>query len=307
MPRTCKWHEALKPLRQFCEWKWLRDRVPVTLKIATPATILVTGISGSGTSYLCSLIECFSNCVALNETPELLQALVTRRIPRCLSTYLRDVRAAVHEGRPIRNKVLNGRIIQDTAKRDELTYYVPEVDDTDFVLVAKKTYVFLSSLDRLREALPDAAHVICVRNPLDTIASWKQSFKHLRQADLLKRRVGHPRDPWLPTAAQQELTEIDAIDDLAVRRARLWTHLAKRALADRNHILLRYEDLLANPLEQLDRILAGFPRGVLREPITPGKKSDRRDLLEAPDYQAIAAICAGAAEALGFGADLEQP
>ena len=244
--------------------------------------------------------------MALNETPELMQGLATWRIPWPVSTYLRDVRAAVVEGRPIRNKVLNSRVIQDTAKRDELAYYVAEVDDADFVLAAKNTYAFLSSLDRLHEALPHARIVICVRNPWDTIASWKRSFEHLRRVDFSIRPVGHPRDPWLSTAAQQELTAIDAIDDLSVRRARLWTYLAERVLAHQSHILVRYEDLVANPLKQLERILAGLPKGVLREPIVAGKKSTHREVLEASDYQAIATICRETAQALGVGADLER-
>ena len=36
-------------------------------------TILITGISRSGTSYLCSLIDAHSNAVGLNETPELVK------------------------------------------------------------------------------------------------------------------------------------------------------------------------------------------------------------------------------------------
>ena len=138
---------------------------------------------------------------------------------------------------------------------------------------AKNTFAFISSLDRLRLAMPHARIVICVRNPWDTIASWKTSFEHLYKADLSIRPVGNPRDPWLAPASQRQLAEIETITDLPVRRARLWAYLAERVLADRNHILVRYEDLATDPLGQLARILDGLPVGTLREPIEPGRKS----------------------------------
>ena len=49
------------------------------------------------------------------------------------------------------------------------------------------------------------------------------------------------------------------ITDLPVGRARLWAYLAERALADRNHILVRYENLATDPLGQLARFWMDFP------------------------------------------------
>ena len=278
-------------------WKQLAVFRPAVRRAAAANTVLLTGISRSGTSFLCNLIHRYSNCVALNETP--VGGLKKWRVAWPVSTYLRDVRASILAGEPIRNKLQNGSVTQDTAKHEQLAYYHPRIDDADFVLAAKNTFAFISSLDRLRLAMPHARIVICVRNPWDTIASWKTSFEHLYKADLSIRPVGNPRDPWLAPASQRQLAEIETITDLPVRRARLWAYLAERVLADRNHILVRYEDLATDPLGQLARILDGLPVGTLREPIEPGRKSSRREVLDASDHDAIATLCKSAGEALG--------
>jgi hypothetical protein len=264
-------------------------------------TLLITGISRSGTSYLCSLVDAHSNAIGLNETPELVTALKGPLTPWSLPQYLRRVRSDILDGKPIRNKLKDGRVVADTAEEDRFGTYQPSIETQDFVVAAKNTFAFLSSLARLREVMPHARFAICVRNPLDTIASWKASFEHLRLADLAIRPVGGPDDPSLAPKWHKALSEIEATQNLAVRRARLWRYLAERILEDRchGHILVRYEDLVGDPPAVLARLLDGLPAGTLQEGWQRPRPRNRRSVLDAEDLDAIGEICAPMAAELG--------
>ncbi len=264
-------------------------------------TLLITGISRSGTSYLCSLIDAHSNAVGLNETPELVTALKDPATPWLLPTYLRRVRSDILDGKPVRNKVKHGRVTSDTAEEDRLGTYRPSVETHEFVVAAKNTFAFLSSLARVRQVMPRARFVICVRNPVDTIASWKASFEHLKIADLTIRPVGGPDDPHLSSRWRKALGEVEITQNLAVRRARLWRYLAERVLDEREHAhdLVRYEELVADPQGTLARLLEGLPAGTLGDRWPAPRPRDRRSVLDDEDMEAITMICAPAAAALG--------
>lgn len=268
-------------------------------------TILITGISRSGTSYLCSLVDAHSNAVGLNETPELVKYLQSGQTPWSLVQYLRRTRSDILDGKPVRNKVKDGRVISDTAEEDRFGTYQPSVDTHEFVIAAKNTFAFLSSLERLRQVMPRARYVICARNPVNTIASWKASFAHLRLADLTIRPVGGPDDPNLSPRRREALSAIEATHNLAVRRAKLWRYLAERILEDRvhGHILVRYEDLVADPAAVLAQLLDGLPAGALGEDWETPRPRDRRANLDAEDLDAIRAICAPVAVELGLAYD----
>jgi hypothetical protein len=267
-------------------------------------TILITGISRSGTSYLCSLLDRHSNCVGLNETPELVQALANVRTPWALPAYLRQVRADVLDGKPIRNKLTDGAVTGDTAKSDRLGTYHPAVEDSNLVIAAKNTFAFLSSLGRIRHVMPRARIALCVRNPIDTIASWKTSFDHLARADLSIRLVGHVDDPWLAPQWRAALCEIERTTDLSLRRALLWKYLAERVLEDRHHgdLLIRYENLMADRDAVLAELLDGLPAGRPHHPLPPPAPGNKRDALECSDFDAIRSVCTEAAAALGLAA-----
>ncbi|RWI40286.1 MAG: sulfotransferase [Mesorhizobium sp.] len=265
-----------------------------------PNTLLITGISRSGTSYLCQLVDTLSNAMALNETPELVTSLLGQGPAWGLATYLRRIRRLVAEGLPITNKVWNGSVINDTAVRDELSTYIPPVDSEDFTLAAKNTFAFLSSLPRIRRVLPEARIAVCVRNPIDTIASWKASFPHLLNADTSVRPVGNANDPWISPARSAELRSIAETQNLANRRAMLWRYLAERVLEDRgNHVLVKYEDLVVDPPAQLRRILGNWDAGTPSQPITSGRARSKRHVLDEEDLIAVSTICADVAAELG--------
>jgi hypothetical protein len=174
------------------------------------------------------------------------------------------------------------------------------------VLAAKNTREFLLRLEALRCVMPAARIVACVRNPFDTIASWKRSFRHLRDADV-GPFVRHPQCMWLPPEQRDALASIAATPHPAERRALWWRFLAERVLEHRRDVVLvRYEELVAEPLPVLGRILAGFDAGGLRAPIRPSSARSSRRLLDDDDLFAIREICSPTAAQLGLTVPAER-
>src|SRR5438105_11980742 len=140
------------------------------------ANLLVTGIPRSGTSYLCTLIHNVRDCVAINEPEEIFQSLGETGPPWGLATFHHRLRQDIAAGKPVENKLHEGRLIEDTAVVFKEELYVPPVSSAAFLLATKNTLAYLARLPYLRLAMPDAAIVACVRHPFDTIASWKGTF-----------------------------------------------------------------------------------------------------------------------------------
>ena len=235
---------AWQPIAKVC------DASEKKIKTGDPVApeLIITGIPRSGTSYLCNLLHRMNNCVILNEPLETAAILNNAKSPFGLAHFLRDRRRDVMTGVPIPNKLEDGQITQDTAKSNESRLYSPQVASANFVLGIKETLVFLSRVPMLRRMLPNARFVACVRDPLDTLASWKGSFPHLNVADVVRQPIGNPIDPWLTTHQRQELNRIAAVVDPASRRAAWWRYLANLILESRDHlIIIRYEDLVTRP------------------------------------------------------------
>jgi hypothetical protein len=170
----------------------------------------------------------------------------------------------------------------------------------DFVLGVKATIAFLSRLRQLRQMMPASRFVACVRNPFDTIASWKASFPHLRDADIRGRTIGHPADEALTAAQRAELTRIELLPDIAFRRAAWWRYLAELILDSVDEVtLVRYEDLVAQPMQTIERIVRGGNAGELTGPIEPSSPRAKLDALDQEDVQAIRSLCSEEAIRLG--------
>jgi Sulfotransferase family len=262
--------------------------------------LILTGIPRSGTSYLCNLLHRYDNCVILNEPAEVAPALDGSILPWLPALFYRQIRRDVLMGVPIRNKLIDGKVTQDTAVGGEQKFYVPAVSSGDFVLGMKTTIPFLSRLPHLRRVMPSARLVACVRNPFDTIASWKTTFPHLRDADVEGVRIGNPRDLVLSAAQRTELERISAVPEPAMRRAAWWRYLAELVLESIEQVaLVRYEQLVAQPRQTLETILAGGNAGRPVEPIAPSEPASKLEALDAADVQAIRSLCSDAAIRLG--------
>jgi hypothetical protein len=296
-----KWTQAMTPMVVPGSMSHSSSKLGLPVRRVRYPNLIITGIPRSGTSYLCNLLHRYSNCVIVNEPLEIFEPLIHHAVPWAVARLYAELRSDIWSGKPIANKLQDGKVVEDTAGQDVRHSYTPRVESLDFVLGTKNTLTYLPRLNDLRRVIPELRIVVCVRNPYDTIASWKTSFPHLRDVALTKIPVGHPEDPCLTLRQASELKLILATPDVAQRRAMWWNHLAERVLEQgRSVILVRYPELIADPHKILAEILEDWPKGHLLEEIGPSDIRQKRDQLDAADQQAIATICSQAAFELGL-------
>jgi hypothetical protein len=262
--------------------------------------LLITGIPRSGTSYLCNLLHRYDNCVVLNEPSEVIGILRRHGVPHDLRRFFDSTRRKVQAGEPVENKLTCGKVTEDTALNDVRSLYQPHPRTPEFVLGVKNTRAFLSRLEGIRQVMGAARIVACVRNPVDTIASWKNSFPHLRDADVVGVPVGHVEDPWLSDADKVRLREIADTTDAALRRALWWRHFAEIILRNRQHLLVvRYCEFVREPAVVLERILENYDPRQLIEPIPSSEARRTGGTLNQREQDLIRAVCTKAARELG--------
>lgn len=266
--------------------------------------VIITGIPRSGTSYLCRLLHTLENSVVINEPAEIFNPLINQKTPWQVAVFHRELRRRILDGIPIENKIHEGQLIEDTAVIDVRNSYLPEVTRPDFLLSTKNTLAYLARIDQLRRVMPDAPIITCVRNPIDTIASWKSSFVHLQQAKVTEFPVGHVNDPFLAGWQRQYLLEIAECNDAALKRALLWRYLAECILVQREKlILVPYENLVQQPLEYVKNILKRTSTKIplqFKEPVVSSIPRQKRQILDSLDKQAIGDICGQHALELGY-------
>lgn len=264
--------------------------------------LVITGIPRSGTSLLCRVLGDQPDCVIINEPTAIFGPLRNCSRPGWMACYYRDLRRAVLDGEAVENRVVDGRMVEDTRLQDVRGLHRHRVARSDFLLGTKNTLAYLSRIPVLRRALPAAPIVACVRNPIDSIASWKGSFAHLRDGNLARFPAGFVNPAFLSRRQQALLQTITETQSAVQRRALLWAYLADLVIEHLDSLLLlRYEDLTADIEAQTRRILEAFPEfggvSVGRSDILPRSRSE---LLDDQDRRAIEDLCATQAERLGY-------
>lgn len=271
---------------------------------------VITGFPRSGTSRLCGLLHGLADHVAINEPRGVAPILTHTHRPWRLPLLYATLRCRIVDGDPVENKLAAGRVVEDTTLTNEYETYVPAVGREDFALWTKNTISYATRLPQIRDVMPDAALVACVRHPFDTVASWISTFPHLRDAAVERFPVGSPGDRFLDARQREQLAAIAACADPPLRRALLWRHLAETLLVNRHHVLLvRYEDMVADPAAALTRILDALrprpPDPDLHHLVPAQPRVARRAGLSAADVEAIRSTCADQARELGY--DLDAP
>ncbi|OQW94159.1 MAG: hypothetical protein BWK79_07330 [Beggiatoa sp. IS2] len=265
---------------------------------------IITGIPRSGTSHLCRLLHTFQDCIVINEPQEIFAPLTHDLKPWGLATFYRELRRDILDGRPIENKLHQGQLIEDTSIVDTRTFYQPQVSRPDFLLGTKNTLAYMARLTAIKQVLPHALIIACIRHPFDTMASWKTSFPHLKHATVTHFPVGHVNDPFLPAWQRHRLAEIAVTTEDALKRALLWRYLAECLLTDQQQLtLVRYEELVQQPIKVLKAILKQvpyLPPLSLSEKIEPSKIRQKREVLDDQDRQALGDICSRTALELGY-------
>jgi hypothetical protein len=266
--------------------------------------ILITGIPRSGTSYLCTQLHNLKDCVAINEPEDIFRILPEPAGIPTMRGYYDELRRRIVAGEPVANKISEGKLIEDTAVVFAEALYRPVVSSEHFVLATKNTLGYLARLPYLLEAMPDALFIACVRNPLDTLASWKSTFNHLSGATVRELRLGYVDDPHLSSEARARLQRIDQESRLEVRRALFWSHLAHILLDHRDRLfVLRYEDMVADPQGRLEQVYAALkdaPPFVPEQPFVPSSARSKRQVLNEQDYAAVLEHCGEVAACFGY-------
>jgi hypothetical protein len=229
-------------------------------------SLLLSGISRSGTSLLCALINELDNAVCLNEV------LPTRadELPRALAKARRDLL----RGRPVANKfdadgALTTNTLAEGVRRDKRVVDKPL--DEQLLLASKRNIPYLLNLEPLLAL--DLTIVVLLRDPVYAIGSW--GSPGAVAAGIPGARIG-PADEH-PHWAALELQRQDTIE----RRAEAWQACAERIWRCRAQLtVLRYEDLCADPRAALEPIATRFgldlisPR--LEARVLPAQNDDQR-------------------------------
>jgi len=265
---------------------------------------IITGIPRSGTSYLCRLLHSVPDCVVINEPTEIFAPLNNQLTFWQVATFYQALRRDILDGKPVNNKLHEGKVIEDTAQIDIMTAYHPTVSRPDFLLATKNTLAYMARLPQLKQVLPHAPIIACIRHPLDTIASWKTSFPHLKHAQVVDFPVGSLNDPFLSGWQRHQLAEIAATPNEALKRALLWRYLAEIVLTNAHQlIIVRYEELVTQPVKVLKTILESIPhapRLPRHNQISASTVRQKREVLDDDDLQAVNDICRESAIALGL-------
>jgi hypothetical protein len=298
-----EWAQLLKPYRQKSSF-FNKPRLFEIASLKNRPEAIITGIPRSGTSYLCRLLHTVPDCIIINEPTQIFKPLNNNLTFWQVATFYQELRRDILDGKRIKNKLHNGQVIENTAIIDRIIPYRPKVSRPDFLLATKNTLAYMARLPQLKQVLPHAPIIACVRHPLDTIASWKTSFSHLKHAAVAEFPVGHVNDPFLTQWQRQHLAEIATTPSDALKRALLWRYLAKIVLMNTHQlIVVRYEDLVIEPVKVLKTLLQQIPNAPLlsgTNKIRPSTVRQKREVLDEDDLQAIGELCGECMVELGY-------
>lgn len=266
--------------------------------------LILSGMPRSGTSYLCTLLHRLQDTVVLNEPPEVTKGLNLDRYPEWLAVKYQKWRTNILHGVGVPNKIRDGQLIEDTAKGDVQDHYRPTVRRPDFLLGTKNNVAYLARIRQIRQIMPDTPIVAAIRDPVDTLASWQKSFRHLENGDFRRLRVCNPKDPWFSPQERRQMAEIHAQKDPLTRQALLWCSLARIMHNERhNMMIVRYEELVRDPEAHLRRILDAVPGAPPYHPleaIDASEPRSKRDTLSQEQIDTIRQICGPMAARFGY-------
>lgn len=267
--------------------------------------LVISGIPRSGTSYLCKLLSTCDNVAIVNEPVILHEWLRYAPDPYVVRTLHDELRRRIDAGEAVDNKLTqSGELVEDTALADARVPWRPKLRNAKWVLGTKNTLAYMARLEGILRLMPGARVVLCVRHPLDTLASWKGTFAHLAAGDPTHVPVGGLGDPFLPRQLAAGLRIVADMPEAPYRRAAWWRLLAGEVLRFRDRVVIvRYEDLVADPACELGRALgplaafAGGPRAAL---VPSAVRTWRRASLDNADRDAVATQCKDVLDYFGY-------
>lgn len=263
-----RWPNLLETLQNAPEWASLlidMSRLQ-SLETAHPSDVsgvdlIVTGLPRSGTSFLCRILSERPDTVIINEPSEIFPALAGGELPWGIACLYANLRRELLAGRAVLNKHVGGRLVDDTAKQpDKRIPYRTTISKVEFTLGTKNTLAYLARLPALLKVMPNARIVALVRHPYDCLASWEETFEHLRLADIESQSVGSSHDLGMTGWQRMELKGIASTECLPIRRALWWRFLAHQLLDAGDRVRwVRYEDFVVDPQAMTELLLSDAP------------------------------------------------
>lgn len=268
--------------------------------------LILTGIPRSGTSYLCGLLHELKNCVVINEPDRMSGLLRKSQLPNAALDFHLSTRDAILQKKMIQNKLHNGELIEDTAIVEKYETYQPEVRSADFLLCSKNTLGYIARLEGFQKLIPDTPIIACIRNPVDTIASWKKSFSHLETASASTQHIiGALNDDYISDWQRERLLEISKESRVAYKRAMFWAYLADWLWKNKAGLnIVYYENIVTDPENELLRIFNKtnntFDFSLKRKVAASAIRTNKRSLLTDEDRNAIKNCCFPAAKKFSY-------
>ncbi len=262
---------------------------------------IITGIPRSGTSYLCKLLDSVEDTIVLNEPDEARWVTSDSSKLWRLGVFYKIIRAKIYNGKAIKNKTNNGKIIEDTSIMDNISYMIPKVRNTDFMLITKNTLAYLAVLPQIIKEYPQMPIIACIRNPIDTISSWKKNFPHLRCVKFEDFPSDINKNYLLEINQLQKIKDIESEKDFEIKRALLWNYLA--GILERNKeniILIKYEEFVQNPNSEIAKVSEKYPEFRLKYNFPKSKIRSNKKVLHGDEIEKIQGICTNMAEKFGY-------
>lgn len=293
-PRVCELESRYKTNFFDAAHKQL-GKTPDEIHALYSNNILITGIPRSGSSLLCRVVDDQENTIIVNEPEfDMFEKLRSNKDEYWLQKYFNAIRSSVITGEKIKNKVKNGKILTDTALENEVSAYRPKFDDESFILGIKDNIDFLTILSKAQSFGNIKAVLVCIRNPIDSINSWSQTFDHLQSVDL--EFMGLLKDQNHRFTNQQvvAIDEINETNDISLKRALFWNFLSEIIWQNRqNIILIPYEAWFSRPAINYKQLSSLFGEGdskLIQSTVT-FKLPQRHLSLSDEEIEVITATC----------------
>jgi hypothetical protein len=254
------------------------DRLPRPVVAPGPRDFIICGIPRSGTSLLCAALYQPPACVTVMEPWDGL------RLPP--AELFASLRSELGRGELTRGRLdVEGLLANGEVRWGSDGEFPHRVGTTPDPLVGVKWPVFWRYLD----LLPDTRFLVCVRNPVDVVASFTA----------MKGRLSEGLHYDVPFNRAMNEALRGATDDPATRRALLFEYIASRIvphLGRPNVLLVRYERWFQDR-GGLMREIAGF----LDTSLGPGEPVIREPAHRSPDPGTARLVAEHCPSASGLG------
>lgn len=271
-------------------WKELNKitKADTSNKVLSTQNVVITGLPRSGTSFLCSLLSKYADSLVLNEPKEVFKPINRQPIPYGLACYYSEIRKEVLLNKPLQNKHRQGELISDTVETDYRESYLKSGLQENYHLYTKNTLAYLFAIERIKQSMPNSIIIALFRDPVDTIASWINSFDHLKMSKPLELNTVRLQRRWFSKKDNITLKEINECQDDMVRRAIFWNFMATKLIKNAHQVrLINYDDLVTNTNNTLMKLRMETKQKTINLSFKPSEIRSKRSLLSEQEIQLI--------------------